>query len=144
MTTRWLADHPTFALLEAASRAKDILLPALSSLGVDLRELRLLVVIEREGPLSQRELSDIAGIEKSSMVTVVDSLETKHLARRTREPSDRRINRIVLTPAGFALLRRAPQNLVGSEKRLLDALDFTERKALQGLLGRINRRTMTG
>jgi DNA-binding MarR family transcriptional regulator len=143
MTTRWLADHPTFALLEAASRAKDILLPALSSLGVDLRELRLLAVIEREGPLSQRELSDIAGIDKSSVVAVVDSIETKHLAQRTREPGDRRINRIVLTPTGLALLRRAPQNLVGSERQLLHALDLTERRALQGLLGRINHRTMT-
>lgn len=138
MSTEGLADQTTFVLLEAADRVQRSLIAAASELGVGLRELRLLALIEREGPLSQRELTQLTGIDKSPMVGLVDLLEEKDLALRQRDVPDRRVTRIALTATGRSLLKRAARRLRDPEPFLLEALDQGERKALQTLLMRIN------
>jgi DNA-binding MarR family transcriptional regulator len=141
MSTEGLADRTTFVLLEAAGRVQRSLGVATSDLGIGLRELRLLALIEREGPLPQRELTRITGIDKSPMVGLVDALETKQLAQRRRDPADRRVTRIALTSGGRSLLKRAARRLKDPELLLLEALDQAERRSLQELLLRIKSRT---
>jgi DNA-binding MarR family transcriptional regulator len=140
MSTEGLADQTTFVLLEAAGRVQRSLVGVASDLGIGLRELRLLALIEREGPISQRELTRITGIDKSPMVSLVDALEARQLAQRQRDLADRRVTRIALTSAGRSLLKRAARRLRDPELLLLEALDQAERRSLQELLLRIKMR----
>lgn len=61
------------------------------------------VVAQAEGGLSQRELSDHLVVDRSNVTGLVDRMERAGWLRRTDDPVDRRVYRIVLTPAGRTL-----------------------------------------
>ena len=54
--------------------------------------------------LSQRELAGHMGIEGPTMVRHLDRLEGEGLIERRRDPRDRRVTRITVTPAGGRVL----------------------------------------
>jgi MarR family transcriptional regulator for hemolysin len=53
-----------------------------------------------EGDLSQRELAERMGIEGPTLVRHLDRLEAGGLIERRRDTQDRRVIRIMVTPAG--------------------------------------------
>ena len=96
------------------------------------------VLGESEEGLSQRELGDILVVDRSNVTGLLDRLEKSGLVKRTDHPSDRRVYRVSLTPAGRKLwtqvqplyLQVASQVTSGiSEKEARDAL--TVLKSLQ-------------
>lgn len=54
--------------------------------------------------LSQRELAERMGVEAPTMVRHLDRLEKEGLIERRRDPRDRRVARINVTPAGVQRL----------------------------------------
>src|SRR4029453_10674317 len=62
---------------------------ALAPYGIDGRELAVLVSLDERDPLSQREAAQRLGIDRTTMVALVDRLEGKGLAERRRAPADR-------------------------------------------------------
>ncbi|MFF7986753.1 MarR family winged helix-turn-helix transcriptional regulator [Streptomyces sp. NPDC007901] len=58
-------------------------------------------------PRSQRQLIDLIGSDKASMVRLVDDLEAKGLVRRDPAPGDRRVRAVTLTEHGAMLLSQA-------------------------------------
>ncbi|HEU4952520.1 MAG TPA: MarR family transcriptional regulator [Holophagaceae bacterium] len=73
----------------------------------------------REGPLALKDLSARIQLHPSTVVGVVDRLESKGLVARKPDPEDRRRVRLSLTAAGRALRRKVPHPAQG---RLLHAL----------------------
>jgi DNA-binding MarR family transcriptional regulator len=62
--------------------------------------------------LSQRELSDHLVVDRSNITGLLDRMEKAGWVRRTDHPADRRVYRVVLTPAGRALWEKiTPQYL---------------------------------
>ena len=53
--------------------------------------------------ISQRELGDRLVVDRSNVTGLLDRLEKSGWVRRTDDPVDRRVYRVVLTPAGRAL-----------------------------------------
>src|SRR6266699_2954728 len=51
-------------------------------------------------PRSQRELAQCLKFDASNVTAIVDRLEERGLVERRVDPSDRRVRRVVLTPAG--------------------------------------------
>jgi DNA-binding MarR family transcriptional regulator len=96
--------------------------PAMAPFGIDGRELAVLSVLAAEEPLSQQEAADQLGIDRTSMVALVDALETKGLVRRTRSAEDRRKNLLQLTQAGQRCLRAASQARDDVEREFLARL----------------------
>lgn len=94
----------------------------------------LLTIVEAEGPISQRALSDRAGIDASTMVQRMDALEEKGLVTRARSAEDRRSYEIQLSPAGATALRQLRKQASKSGDRLFGALDAEERAQLHALL----------
>ena len=83
--------------------------------------------------ISQRELGDRLVVDRSNVTGLLDRLEKIGWVRRTDDPADRRVYRVVLTPAGRALWGKiAPlyREVVAqithglSAKRLQDGLDL--------------------
>ncbi|MEU9042914.1 MULTISPECIES: MarR family transcriptional regulator [unclassified Kitasatospora] len=95
---------------------------ALAPLGLDGRELAVLAVLGAEVPLSQQDAAGLLGVDRTTMVALVDALEAKRLAERTRSPEDRRKNVVRLTPQGRELLVRAERVRVEAEARFLAPL----------------------
>jgi DNA-binding MarR family transcriptional regulator len=95
---------------------------ALAPFDIDGRQLAVLAVLAAEYPLSQLEAAGRLGIDRTSMVTLVDGLEDKGLVERHRSPQDRRKNVVELTAAGRQRLRQAEQARDEMERRFLAPL----------------------
>jgi MarR family transcriptional regulator, transcriptional regulator for hemolysin len=93
------------------------------------------VVGAREGAI-QQELGLALGIDRSTMVALIDELESAGLAKRRPSPTDRRAREIAITPKGRRLLQRAKELIAQVEDEVLAALSAEERRELLTLLRR--------
>ncbi|MCX4766266.1 MarR family winged helix-turn-helix transcriptional regulator [Streptomyces sp. NBC_01275] len=96
---------------------------ALAPYGVDGHELAVLVVLAGDETLSQVEVAGRLGVDRTTMVSLVDGLEDHGLVARRRSPQDRRRNIVELTPAGRDCLDRAERARRAAERRFLAPLD---------------------
>src|ERR671918_2638870 len=106
----------------------------LASVGLTPALFALLNVIgAREGAI-QQELGAALGIDRSTMVSLIDQLESAGLAVRRPSATDRRAREIAITPKGRRLLQRARGLLAQVEDEVLGGLTAGERDELVGLL----------
>jgi DNA-binding MarR family transcriptional regulator len=109
---------------------------ALESVGLTPAVFALLNVLgAREGAM-QQELGSTLGIDPSTMVTLIDELETAGLARRRPHPTDRRARTVALTPKGRRALERARRMAAQVDDEVLHGLTAAERRELLRLLRR--------
>jgi DNA-binding MarR family transcriptional regulator len=99
----------------------------------------VLVLIDRNPGLNQSALARVLGIERSTMVAVLDGLEDRKLVARQGSNSDRRSKVLSLTQRGKALLADVKPKVRRHEKRIAADLHPDEVTALIGLLKRIGR-----
>ena len=119
----WRATH---------TRAAD----ALATVGLTPALFALLNVIgAREGAI-QQELGSALGIDRSTMVSLIDQLESAGLAKRRPSATDRRAREIAITPKGRRLLQRARRMISQVEDEVLAGLTAEERRDLETLLRR--------
>ena len=109
-------------------------LQALAPLGLGVKSVGALTVLDAEGPLSQRRLAERQGIDRTTMVAVVDELERLGAVERRKDPGDRRANALHLTPAGRRLLGEARAAVAGAEEAFLAPLPEAERRRLRRAL----------
>ncbi len=73
---------------------------------LDLTQARwvALLYLSRTGPISQRELADMIGIEGPTLVRLLDGLEQQGLVERRACSSDRRVKKVELTERAGPIL----------------------------------------
>jgi len=76
------------------------------------------------------------GIDPSTMVSLLDELESAGLAKRRPHPRDRRARQVSITPKGRRLLQRARKMALEAEDEVLRGLTAAERRELLTLLRR--------
>jgi DNA-binding MarR family transcriptional regulator len=109
---------------------------ALESIGLTPALFALLNVLGvREGAI-QQELGSAMGIDRSTMVSLLDELEAAGLAERRPHPKDRRAREISITPEGRRLLEQARRMARQVEDEVLGGLTAEERRQLLELLRR--------
>jgi DNA-binding MarR family transcriptional regulator len=88
------------------------------------------------GPLTQRELGDRLGLEKSTVSRLAAGLQERGWLLRERDPGNRRYYRLALTDEGRAVAVRFGRHLRRGHDVLLAALSEQERAGLTlGLTG---------
>lgn len=97
----------------------------------------ILTVIDRNPGVRQGEVGAALAIKRSNFVSLLNELESRGLATRTRHATDGRSYALDLTAEGKALIRRLNTLVAGHERRLLDAFGADGRDCLIDLLGRI-------
>ena len=98
----------------------------------------VLTLIDRNPDLNQSALARVLGIERSTMVAVIDRLEERRLVARHESVSDRRSNVLGLTARGKALLAAAKPKVRRHEKHIAAGLEPGEVTALVDFLRRIS------
>ena len=109
-------------------------LEALAPLGLGVKSVGALTVLQAEGPLSQRRLAERQGIDRTTMVAVVDELERLGAVERRKDPADRRANALHITSRGRRLLTRARTAVAGAEEAFLAPLPPAEQQRLRAAL----------
>jgi DNA-binding MarR family transcriptional regulator len=117
-----LAARLGYLFKQAQQRLAGLSARALGPFGVDGRELAVLVVLAARDPLSQLEAAGRLGVDRTTMVGLIDGLEAKGLVERRRSPHDRRKNIVPLTAAGRDCLERAEEARQETERRFLAPL----------------------
>ncbi len=99
----------------------------------------VLALIEANPGISQIDVARFGGYDQTILVAVIDDLESRGWARRSRDPADRRRHQVEVTEEGRAalsgLLARALQN----ERPAFEALDADELLQFRRSLDKIYR-----
>lgn len=103
---------------------------------LDLTPSQLAALSHLDAPCSQRELAESLHFDASNITDIVDRLETRGLVVRTVDPHDRRVRRIVRTPEGEALRRKALDEALATAPTVAP-LSASEQRQLCELLGKI-------
>ncbi|MFE9427469.1 MarR family winged helix-turn-helix transcriptional regulator [Kitasatospora sp. NPDC006697] len=122
------------ALRHAHLRAARIFAEELRPLGLENAPAGLIINLGHLGSLTQRQLMDVVGMDKSAMVRQLDQLEARGLVRRRPHPTDRRAHAVELTEAGRRLLGRVLEAADRAEERLLTGLAPERRAEFRELL----------
>lgn len=132
-----LSDQLGFLLGRAHLAHRAIAERALASVGLSGRQFGALAVIVDEGPLSQQRLGERQGIDRTTMVAVVDELERRGLVERRRNPDDRRAYSLHATPPARGVLKQGGEAAKRAEDEFLAAIPAGERRRLKQLLRRL-------
>jgi DNA-binding MarR family transcriptional regulator len=105
-------------------------------LGMNLKQLYMLVSLRDHGELPQTTLCDMMRLTQNTVVTWLNELEDAGYVARIRDPEDRRKHNVALTEKGSAALERAESELRRLEDEALGGLNADERTQLRKLLAK--------
>jgi DNA-binding MarR family transcriptional regulator len=120
-----------YLLKHAQLRFTELTSAAFAPLGIRVHEWAALNGLDEQRGLSQREAADLLGIDRTTMVAMVDELENKGLVERRPQADDRRKNTISLTSSGRTMIQRGARLVDACERRFLEALDESSAQHLK-------------
>ena len=109
----------------------------LAPYGIDSRQYGVLLFINGNPYSSQKDISENLKIDRTTMVSHIDHLETLGYVERRRNPNDRRSYSLLITSKGNEVLDSRWEFLIRTELDVLDPLSHQEKQLLKELLVRI-------
>ena len=106
----------------------------LSDLDITPAIFGVLEILRRNKGLTQTRLAQAIGLDRSSLVPLLDKLQKRNIVEREASTKDRRSNHLHLTDAGEQLLVEAERRVRLHEKRILARLTKSEARQLIQLL----------
>ena len=100
-------------------------------------EFGLLVLVERNMGLSQMALARALGIDRSTLVPILNRLQARGLLVRRASPTDGRTHALGLTPLGDRTLQKFTRLVRAHEKRISSGLSAAETLVLIELLEKV-------
>ena len=94
----------------------------LEPIGIRPAEWAALNCLDEQHGRSQKEVAELLGIDRTTMVALIDQLQTRGWVERRPHPADRRKNAVGLTKKGRDMLRRGASIIDDCERRFLAAL----------------------
>ena len=104
--------------------------------GFTYSRLRLLEILQSEGPAIMREIGNELGLSPRNMTALVDTLEDANLVVRRPHPTDRRATLIELAP-GFEAAREVLKPGLDGMAKLFDRLSDDEQVEYAEVLRRL-------
>jgi MarR family transcriptional regulator, lower aerobic nicotinate degradation pathway regulator len=134
-----LAGYTGFLMNWVGARSRARFARALSErTGLHPREFGVLNMLARNPGITQHEIGEGAGVDPSTMVATLDSLEERGLAERRPNPEDRRKRSVYLTAAGEEALREGRKVGAAIGREVFAPLTAEERKQLHTLLQKLS------
>ncbi|MDP3735928.1 MAG: MarR family transcriptional regulator [Hyphomonadaceae bacterium] len=112
---------------------------AIAGLDVTQKQTATLWLIHANPGVSQASLASSLGMDRATMMAVVDRLEDRGFVIRQRSVADRRRQELYLTPAGQGFLRKVKTRIVAHERRFTACFKPAELAALMSALTKIAR-----
>ena len=121
-------------LRRSHQRAATALNEALTPLGLTGRHFGVLLILDRDGMSTQRDLIRETHGDKAGMARTIADLDTLGYLDRSRSSTDRRVDNLALSDAGTAAFQAARGLARGAGERLFAAFSDDELDTLAGLL----------
>jgi len=132
-----LKDYFCYCLLKASQQSKIGLEQAFSPFQFQTIHFVIMSIIEQENAPSQNQVAEKIGIDKASMVKLVDHLESLNAVERINDSKDRRCKLLHLTTLGEKLLSQGKEAAKSAEKELLKAFSKEEQVLFKQLLSKL-------
>ncbi|WP_086847883.1 MarR family winged helix-turn-helix transcriptional regulator [Amycolatopsis kentuckyensis] len=128
-----------YLLKHAQLRLAELAEPLYAPLGVTGRQLALLALFGDGPARSQQDGAARLGVDRTTMVALVDELEAKGLVRREVAPGDRRKRLVLLTPEGERVREAGAERTRQAEALLLEPLSAEDAERLRAALHQVVR-----
>ena len=110
---------------------------ALAAVGGSRPRWLILMALKNHPGASQREVADAVGIQGATLTHHLNALEDDGLVTRRRDPANRRVHVVELSPVGEAAFADMLDTVVAFDRRLRRGLTRAELAQLDALLGRL-------
>jgi MarR family transcriptional regulator for hemolysin len=110
---------------------------ALAEAGGSLPVWLVLISLKSGQLASQRELADAVGVQGATLSHHLNAMESAGLVTRRRDPRNRRLHVVELTPDGDALFLRLREVAFAFDQRLRTGLASQDVDQLEALLARL-------
>ncbi len=131
-----LINRPGALIPIAARTAQALAKRRLNPIGLSVQMCGVMNLLA-EGPVSQHELGAQLGIDRTTVVELIDDLEKQGVVERRRNPADRRSYALHLTVKGRTVQKRATRAFDAAVDEFFGPLTSAERKALAEMLTRM-------
>lgn len=110
---------------------------ALADLELTQKQVATLWLINGNPGVSQVSVAAALGMDRATMMSIVDRLDERGLVIRKRSSADRRRQELYLTPAGQNTLRKAKARIAKHEERFASLFTASELEALLSALKKL-------
>lgn len=131
-----LIDCADFVLSTVAVKVMELLEVALAPLDLRVRHYRLLLLLVVDGARAQSSIGPALGVDRTTVVALVDHLEQLGAAKRVR-CEDRRAYFVELTAKGKRLAKESLTRVRAVEAQIFAPLSQAEQDTLRRLSARL-------
>jgi DNA-binding MarR family transcriptional regulator len=126
-----------YLLKHAHARFQSIQHEALSPLGLNGRMLAVLAEAAEDAPVLQQRIAERLGVDRTTMVALIDSLEAAGFVERRSDPNDRRGRLVHLTPTGQKVLADGLAASERVEAAFLEPLEPSQRDSFRSMAAQL-------
>lgn len=109
----------------------------LKPLRITFPQFGALLRLSFQDNITQKELSEIMDTDTTTIMVICDSLEKKGLLKRMKDPSDRRVNRLVLTEKGNDIVSKAYPLIIKRYEFFVESISKEELEAITPILEKL-------
>jgi DNA-binding MarR family transcriptional regulator len=125
---------PALLLIDVGRECQQRLRTALAAQDLKPRQVFILDVLNQDGPVGQRELGEVLGVDHSLLVTLLNPLDRAGLIERQRSEEDRRRHHVLITPTGKRKLAKVLATVKQVQAEFLAPLDDRSQDDLRQML----------
>jgi len=107
---------------------------ALKPLSLSFQDYVILRMVENQQIETQQELAQRNGIDRTSMVDIIDKLEERDLLNRQKDDQDRRKHKLLITAKGRKTMIHAKRITEKVQKNMLKNLSVEELAVTKAVL----------
>lgn len=126
-----------YRLRRAQGAAHRDYLATLENLRLTQKQTAVMWLVEANPGIAQGTLGASLGMDRATMMVLVDRLEARGLLRRTRSRLDGRRRELHVTPTGTRLLGKVRERIAAHETRMKALFSSAELQTLERLLDRL-------
>ena len=108
-------------------------------LEISLDQWLVLGPVWKNDGISQKDISEYCGKDKTSVTKIIDTLEKKNLVVRVTDQLDHRVKRVVLSQKGRELFLSALPVMAQTRDELRSGISDKEIEALKSILNKIHK-----
>ena len=127
---RW----PTLLMIKLGRITTHRFSEALEPFGIRPRHLAALIELRDSGQVTQQSLCGALHLDPTNLVAILNEVEERGYARRTRDPADRRRHIVEVTKKGLAVIDKVSEVMDAVEAQMLEGFEPGEREQLELLL----------
>lgn len=129
-----IVDSYGFLFAKASQKLHELLNPILEKEEITPKQMGLLLILEENPGITQKEAGIIQQIDRTTMTKLIDSLEKKGYAKRVSPSNDRRAYGLFLTKQGISKVANLWSSIYLAQDKLFAKLSKQQVSHLQEIL----------